>query len=81
MKKKVEQRVCLKFCVANEISCTDALKMLQKLTGPIKLSTDENVDKAKKIVLAIRRVSKRENVSTLSISNGSVHRICGKTIT
>jgi len=26
----VEQRVCLKFCVANEISCADALKMLQK---------------------------------------------------
>ena len=30
MEKIVEQRVCLKFCVANEISCADALKMLKK---------------------------------------------------
>lgn len=30
MDKLVEQRVCLKFCVTNEISCADSLKMLQK---------------------------------------------------
>ena len=34
----VEQRVCLKFCVANEISCSDALKMLQKAFGESALS-------------------------------------------
>ncbi|XP_018311308.1 putative nuclease HARBI1 isoform X2 [Mycetomoellerius zeteki] len=38
MKKNVEQRVCLKFCFANEISCADALKMLQKAYGNSSLS-------------------------------------------
>ena len=30
MEKKIEQRVCLKFCVSNEITATESLKMLQK---------------------------------------------------
>lgn len=34
----VEQRICLKFCVANEFSCADALKMLQKAFGDNALS-------------------------------------------
>ena len=38
MNNFVEQRVCLKFCVANEISCSDALKMLQKAFGESALS-------------------------------------------
>ena len=29
MKKKTEQRVCLKFCVSNGITATESLKMLQ----------------------------------------------------
>ena len=33
MEKNIEQRVCLKFCVSNDISCADALKMLQKAYG------------------------------------------------
>lgn len=33
MEKLVEQRVCLKFCVSNEISCAESLKMLQKTYG------------------------------------------------
>ncbi|EFN86518.1 hypothetical protein EAI_02082, partial [Harpegnathos saltator] len=28
-----EQRVCLKFCVFNEISCAVALKIQQKIYG------------------------------------------------
>ena len=28
--KKIEQRVCLKFCVSNGITATESLKMLQK---------------------------------------------------
>ncbi|KAG5328011.1 GVQW3 protein, partial [Acromyrmex charruanus] len=106
MKKRVEQRVCLKFCVANEISCVNALKMLQKAYGdsslsksqvyewyklfkegreivedlprsgrPLTSNTDKNVDKVKKIVLTNRRVSEREIISTLNISNGLVHYI------
>jgi len=38
MEKIVEQRVCLKFCVANEISCADALKMLKKAYGDSTMS-------------------------------------------
>ena len=33
MEELVEQRVCLKFCVSNEISCAESLKMLQKTYG------------------------------------------------
>lgn len=33
MSKNIEQRICLKFCVANEISFTNAFKMLQKVYG------------------------------------------------
>lgn len=38
MDKKTEQRVCLKFCVLNEISCAESLKMLQKAYGDSALS-------------------------------------------
>ena len=30
MDKNIEQRICLKFCIANGISCAELLKMLQK---------------------------------------------------
>jgi len=36
--ENIEQRICIKFCVANEISCADALKMLQKAYGDSALS-------------------------------------------
>ena len=29
MDKNIEQRICLKFCIANGISCAESLKMLQ----------------------------------------------------
>lgn len=38
MDKIVEQRVCLKFCVLNEMSCADALKLLQKAYGNSSIS-------------------------------------------
>jgi len=38
MEKNIEQRVCLKFCVANGISCSDALKMLEKAYGDSVIS-------------------------------------------
>lgn len=37
-KISVEQRVCLKFCVANGISCADSLKMLEKCYGESVIS-------------------------------------------
>ena len=38
MDKNIEQRICLKFCNANEISCVVSLKMLQKAYGESTLS-------------------------------------------
>ena len=38
MEKKIEQRVCLKFCVCNGITATESLKMLQKCFGESTLS-------------------------------------------
>ena len=36
--KKIEQRVCLKFCASNGITATESLKMLQKCFGESTLS-------------------------------------------
>lgn len=30
MEQKLDQRVCWKFCVANEISCADSIRILEK---------------------------------------------------
>lgn len=38
MDKTIEQRVCVKFCVANGISCAESLKMLEKCYGESVLS-------------------------------------------
>ena len=38
MDKNIEQRICLKFCIANGISCAESLKMLQKAYGESTLS-------------------------------------------
>ena len=38
MEKKLEQRVCLKFCVVNGITATESLKMLLKCFGESTLS-------------------------------------------
>ncbi|KYN22659.1 hypothetical protein ALC57_04936 [Trachymyrmex cornetzi] len=38
MNKKIEQRICLKFCIANGISCAESLKMLQKAYDKSTLS-------------------------------------------
>lgn len=38
MNATIEQRVCLKFCVANGISCANSLKMLEKCYGQSVLS-------------------------------------------
>lgn len=38
MNQSIEQRVCLKFCVANGFSCANSLKMLEKAYGESVLS-------------------------------------------
>ena len=38
MEKNIEQRICLKFCIANGISYAELLKMLQKASGEWTLS-------------------------------------------
>ena len=37
MDKNIEQRTCLKFCIANGISYAESLKMLQKAYGELTL--------------------------------------------
>ena len=41
MDKFIEQRINIKFCVKNEISCTDTLKMLEKCYGDQCLSRSQ----------------------------------------
>ena len=36
--KNIEQRICLKFCIVNGISCTESLTMLQKAYDKSNLS-------------------------------------------
>ena len=36
--KNIEQRICLKFCIANGISCAKSLKTLAKAYGESTLS-------------------------------------------
>ena len=36
--KNIEERICLKFCIANEILCVESLKMLQKAYSESTLS-------------------------------------------
>ena len=38
MEKNIEQRIYLKFCIANGISCAESLKMLQKAYDKSTLS-------------------------------------------
>ena len=38
MDKNIEKRICLKFCIANGISCAKSLKVLQKAYGELTLS-------------------------------------------
>lgn len=44
MEKIVDQRVCLKFCLANEFSCADSLKMLKKAFGDNCMSKTQAYD-------------------------------------
>ena len=45
--KKIEQRVCLKFCVSNGITATESLKMLQKCFGESTLSRTQVFERHK----------------------------------
>ena len=38
MDKNIEQRICLKFCIANGILCAESLKILQMAYGESTLS-------------------------------------------
>lgn len=44
MDNNKQQRVCLKFCASNGISCSDALKMLQKAFGDSTISRSQAYD-------------------------------------
>ena len=44
MDKNIEQRICLKFCIENGISCAESLKMLEKAYGESTLSKTRAYD-------------------------------------
>lgn len=44
MNANLEQRICLKFCVANGISCVQSLKMLTKCYGDSVLSKSQTYE-------------------------------------
>lgn len=44
MDKNIEQRVCVKFCVSNEISCAKTLEMLKKTFGDSTMSKTQVYD-------------------------------------
>ena len=102
----MEQRICIKFCVKNEIKCSKALEMLNVAFGESAMSkprvyewykrfkegredvgdderpapattstTEENIEKVKKLVLANRRITIREVADDVGISIGSCHAI------
>ena len=57
MGKKIEQQVCLKFCVSNGITSTKSLKMLQKSFGEYTLSRTQ-VFKCHKVVENLHHASR-----------------------
>lgn len=44
MEENVEQRICIKFCVSNQISCAESLRMLEKAYGESTLSKTQVYD-------------------------------------
>jgi len=106
MSKKIDQRICVKFCVANGITATKTLEMMQIAFGdntlsrtqvfnwhksfkegrvdvedeprsgrPSTATDDNNVTKARELVLENRRLSVRELATALGISAMSAHAI------
>ena len=43
-RRNIEQRICLKFCIVNGISCAESLKILQKAYGESTLSKTRTYD-------------------------------------
>ena len=95
--QKIDQRICIKFCVKTKIKCSDAFRILdrsnvyrwyklfsegredvndEERAGRSSTSTtDENIDKVKKIVLVNRRITFREVAEDLNIPIGSCHSV------
>lgn len=44
MEKNIEQRICIKFCVSNQISCAESLRILEKAYGESILSKTQVYD-------------------------------------
>ena len=66
MDKNNEQRSCLKFCIANGISCAESLKISQKASMS---PTKGKIAKVKEMVIENRHLSLREITAELSVSH------------
>ena len=84
----MDQRICIQFCVKNEIKCSEVCKMLtvnvdgrehveddERPGRPSTSRTDENVKKVKEMVMNNRRITIREVADDIDISVGSCHEI------
>lgn len=77
MDKTVEQRICLKFCVSNQIPCVKAYKMLEKAYGDACLSKTRAYDwykefkEGRKDVQDLPRSGRPATAST----NGNIEKI------
>ena len=77
MGKKIEQRVSLKFCVSNEITATESLKMLQKCFGESTLSRTQVFEwrkafsEGREVVDNLRHASR----SSTSVNDNNIEKV------
>ena len=74
MDKNIEQRICLKFCIINGISCAESLKMSQKAYGESTLSKRHAFEWYSAFKIG-RNLSLRDIAAELSVSHESIRTI------
>lgn len=77
MSDSIEQRICIKFCLRNDISATEMLKMLQKAYGEQALSKTRVYDWYKMFKEGREQVEDRERAGrpTASTNDGKIDEI------
>ena len=74
MGKKIEQRVCLKFCVSNGITATESLKILQKCFGESILSRTQVFEWHKAFSEVVENLPHASRQST-SVNDDNIEKV------